>query len=160
MFTAALFVMTVASFTFQPGVQIQRGILEFGTVHSVQFSSGVMIYQRAIYQNHVSYASPQVTSQPNRWWGLRWKTVFPSTQNLQMNSVQPSALRCFLPSRPHQSAFSVPLVLMLILFLMFSRIVLLSDRKRRREFVGSCGGCGYSLVGLNGGVCPECGGEV
>ena len=157
LFTAALFVMTVASFTIQPGVQIQRGTHEFGTAHSVQFSGGVMIYQRVIYMNHVYYASPPVTPQPTHWWGLRWKTALSNTQNFQMNSVHPSALRRFFPSRPHQSAFSVPLVSMLILFLMFSRIVLLSDRRRGRELVGCCGGCGYSLAGLDGGACPECG---
>lgn len=29
--------------------------------------------------------------------------------------------------------------------------------KRRRRLVGCCVGCGYSLEGLDGGVCPECG---
>ena len=30
--------------------------------------------------------------------------------------------------------------------------------KRRLSRKGCCDGCGYSLVGLDGGVCPECGG--
>ena len=30
-------------------------------------------------------------------------------------------------------------------------------RRWRRERLGMCGACGYSMAGLRGGVCPECG---
>lgn len=32
-------------------------------------------------------------------------------------------------------------------------------KRRKLSLLGCCVGCGYSLAGLDGGVCPECGGE-
>jgi len=37
---------------------------------------------------------------------------------------------------------------------------LVRGAKRRRGLIGCCEHCGYSLEGLDGGVCPECGDGV
>ena len=163
MFTAALMVTTVASFVVRPGIELRRGTIEQGTRHSVRFSYGAMTYVRSVYISHVLYTPEYYTDQQvqARAQKIRWSSHLLSEwvdfQDLRMNPGQSSGLQLFIPGRPHQSAFSVPLVSMSVLFLMLSRLVFLSNRRRRRVLAGCCGGCGYSLAGLDGGACPECG---
>jgi len=51
----------------------------------------------------------------------------------------------------------IPMVYLAVLMVAWSWW-LVRGVKRRRWLAGCCVGCGYSLEGLDGGVCPECGG--
>ncbi|MCA9283553.1 MAG: hypothetical protein KDA30_16140, partial [Phycisphaerales bacterium] len=44
-----------------------------------------------------------------------------------------------------------------ILFLVGAWHIVRTELRHRRAFTSQCPMCGYSLIGLAGGVCPECG---
>ncbi len=50
----------------------------------------------------------------------------------------------------------VPLVYPAVVMVVWSGWLYMGQRKKRRR-AGCCAECGYSLEGLGGGVCPECG---
>lgn len=51
-----------------------------------------------------------------------------------------------------------PLVYPAGLMMGWSVWLIWAPSRRRMKGLGRCAGCGYSLAGLDGGVCPECGG--
>jgi|GEM_PF-1816176 len=56
----------------------------------------------------------------------------------------------------HGQGLDLPLVWPAVVMVVWSGWIIRGGR-RRRFAAGSCGGCGYSLEGLSGSVCPECG---
>ncbi len=161
-FTAFLIFGTVLSFILQLRAVIDRGTEESGITYAIRLSNGVMIYERLAYQADVEYSQPLTPAvlqdlNTKRWSGLHWELDWNSVRKIGRASKRLTVWKCFVPTRPHVSAFSVPLVSLLLLFLVLSRILYLYDRGRRRALQKSCVGCGYSLAGLDGGVCPECG---
>lgn len=58
-------------------------------------------------------------------------------------------------SRGSYQRYSFPLVYPMIVLLGWSLLLIYGCHKRKG--VGCCCACGYSLVGLDGVVCPECG---
>ena len=162
-FTTVLLFIVPVSFVIQPSVELQSGTLEFGTSRSVHLSEGVLTYQRNLYSTIVDYVSPGPTAEDlarlrQKRRVLRWN----SGRGIQIIGRNPNPVpkpdwKWFVPSRPHASSFSVPLVSPSVLFAILSYYSFLSERRRRRILAGHCGGCNYSLHGLDGGVCPECG---
>ncbi len=68
---------------------------------------------------------------------------------------------CFVPALKDWGDVTLPLVSFSLFLVLLCSLLYRGDFIRwRRNRRGSCVGCGYSLVGLDGGVCPECGGEV
>ncbi len=53
--------------------------------------------------------------------------------------------------------FDCPIVYPAFVMVGWSAWLIWNQRRRRQLNSGCCGGCGYSLEGLDGGVCPECG---
>jgi hypothetical protein len=63
----------------------------------------------------------------------------------------------FYDDRPFAYRFDLPLIYPAVLMLGWSGLLYWNPGRRRRLVAGCCVGCGYSLAGLDGGVCPECG---
>jgi hypothetical protein len=55
------------------------------------------------------------------------------------------------------SWIGVPLICPAVLLLVWSGVLIWNPTMRRRLKKGCCEACDYSLAGLDGGVCPECG---
>lgn len=162
--TAGLFVMTVASLVIQPHLEVQRGAELTGTTHSVIYSNGVMFYCRSEYTTLV-YTMDQLSDSAlrdlstERWRRPKCEFELNSMSGLRGFASQSPFWIWFLPSRSSPAGFSVPLFLPLVVFAILSYLLLLSQRRELSNDQGLCVGCGYSLEGLDDGVCPECGGE-
>ncbi len=164
-FTGVLIVATAFSFVLKPRFELQDGDEASGTSHTIHLSNGAVIYERTGYwkiilvKDDPSMVVPVPVSPGGgtswRWevdWGRAWSG---SRTQFESSGVWMS----LIPFRVHQSAFSVPLLSLSVLLSSLSRTTYLLDRARRRRREGFCGLCNYSLEGLDGVVCPECGGK-
>lgn len=123
------------------------------TMYGARLVDGRLVVERdpVYFPNMISAAPPKTTWTPyvhtgvgpkdrkNRWWPA------------------PSTDTGALGSRGWHRWVEIPMVNLAVLMVAWSGW-LVRGVKRRRRLAGCCVGCGYSLVGLEGGVCPECGG--
>jgi hypothetical protein len=159
--TLVLLVLALVSFVIHPSVTLQVGIRS-GITHSIVIEEGSLIYERYRHEMILNDASSEFAESyfsrlDQKRWDLNWRSGW---REFELNGIGPirnPVWWWFFPSRPFASSFTVPLVLPLMLFGVLSSYSVLEERRRRRVFAGLCGGCGYSLAGLDGGVCPECG---
>jgi hypothetical protein len=165
-FAGVLFLLTTLSYVLKPRFELLDGDVAFGTSHSVHLSNGAMIYERTKYSNMIQVLDDPSMAVPvpvgpgggNGWrWEIDWGRAWSGSGTRFASS---GVWMSLIPFRVHQSGFSVPLLSLSVLLSSLSRTTYLSDRARRRRRAGCCGLCNYSLEGLDGGVCPECGGEV
>ena len=70
----------------------------------------------------------------------------------------------YLVKHFHQTCITVPLLLLLVVFLLYPIVALIKSslrwRRMRRCQRGLCVKCGYNLTGNESGVCPECGDRI
>jgi hypothetical protein len=144
----------VSSFVIQPGVAIEHLDLstrEVTVFDSIDIKKGQMIvrHYKPIYPQPLSstlenydvdirFRSKHYLNRPVSWWRIKPR-------------------RMGDPSFATLWDFSI--VYPTLLMLGWSLWLVQGQRKLRRG-IGYCTGCGYSLVGLNSCVCPECGERV
>tara|TARA_R110000744_G_scaffold99509_1_gene192002 strand:- start:791 stop:1339 length:549 start_codon:yes stop_codon:yes gene_type:complete len=163
--TLILMILALVSFVIHPSVTLQMGTMHGGIARKVILEEGSVGYFRSRYLIIVDFPEPGPTASDLAWldrekWGLDWQSGLREFERNWIGPIRNPVWSWFFPTRPIASSFTVPLVLPLMLFGVLSFYAALEERRRRRILAGLCGGCAYSLTGLDGGVCPECGEEM
>ena len=161
-----VWLITAASFFAYANISVKWGTHGFGDSYTTHISKGSLVCYKAYYSvSHprpAEYVVVQGEMKPKKELSIRRDFRWTYLSRKWHNQYPLSIRRCFVPDPGiyGRSSVCVPMVSVSLLLLLmccfhyrwwFVRWV----RGRR----GCCVSCGYSLVGLDGGVCPECGGE-
>ena len=164
MFTVGVWLITAVSFFATAQISVNWGTHGSGNSYVASISNGSLVSGKLLYS--VSHPRPTEfvvvdgVMKPKKELSIkrdfRWIFLSRKWQNHYPLSIS----RCFVPVPGYMghSTVSLPMVslsLFLLLMCCIQHRGLFVRYLRRRA--GCCMGCGYSLVGLEGGVCPECG---
>lgn len=153
--TALVFVVIPVSFFVRPGVSVMyehSNAAQTIQPRAIGFSRGSIVYQSTYTFDGAYQGGPK---NPGWRWSFRWHSIYDQGWARGATWWKPH----WTDAQPMGLQIDFPLLYFCVLSAMLSGTLIRSSYRLRHAQFGSCGVCGYSLVGLDGGVCPECGGE-
>ena len=153
----AFLIATSLSFFATMSVRFNWGTQHRADAYSAMLYKGRIIYYHSSWtryddslQEEFRIAKKRVTFEHDFAWTKSPREI--------IGGRRVAVDQMYIPEKPRYSSFSIPLVSTTILLLILCAAL---NVKRytswRRKRAGCCVECGYSLKGLDGGVCPECG---
>lgn len=128
------------------------------TIRSVHFTRGAFVLYTQPPFHSIPLDYPETRPQPKPGWRFifRFKNDLVYAPQISQ-SYQSWFVPLYLNHLPSNQVWTLPLIYPATLFLLWSMRIGLKHKKQLRILEDRCVGCGYSLVGLDGGVCPQCG---